>query len=95
MMLNSCIFIFGFLLVCAAIYGSLYLSRMIACISWRTVHTNLAPISIGMGTIETTPMALFPPIPSFGFSVPDSRFNLLVGVSRPTAHSTTSNLLIR
>ena len=48
MMLNSCIFIFGPIMVWAAIYGPDNLASMVFGIFGSSPHANLASVPVGM-----------------------------------------------
>jgi hypothetical protein len=80
--------------VWATIYRPFDLARMISGIFGGAVYTNLAPITVGMGAIYSSPMALFSPSPLLGFGIGDGLFDLWLGVAW-SSHRRHRNLMIR
>src|SRR5690349_12962110 len=92
MMLNSCIVIFGLiLLVRTTIYRALNLLGVISSTSWGAVYAHLAPLLIRLGAIKASPVALHFHPPLTRLSVSDGFLHFGLGMPWSTRHRLARN----
>jgi hypothetical protein len=91
-MLNSCTFIFGFLLVRTPVDRTLDLLRVVLCVLWRAVDADLATVTIRVRTKEPAPMTHLSPVPIPVLGVSNRHLDFLAGMPGSICHMAKHNL---